>query len=130
MQKTAYEMRISDWSSDVCASGRVQKQLVALADDLDIGPGRLFAKVLFLLVHIGADRRASDGPDPRANDHFGPLALAADDRARNDARCAGLQIPVVSIRRSRVCSGGSRLPIMLFSMRSTRSRVSGLRLTI
>src|SRR3546814_1344588 len=61
------------------ARWHVQKQLVALADDLDIGPGRLFAKFLFLLVHIGADRRASDGPDPRANDHFGPLALARSE---------------------------------------------------
>src|SRR3546814_15252511 len=64
------------------ARWHVQKQLVALADDIDIGPGRLFAKILFLLVHIGADRRARDGPDPRATDHFGPLAIAADDHAR------------------------------------------------
>src|SRR3546814_8641424 len=29
-QKTAYEMRISDWSSDVCSSDLVSQQLAAL----------------------------------------------------------------------------------------------------
>src|SRR3546814_9439727 len=38
----------------------VQKQLVALADDLDIGPGRLFAKFLFLLVHIRSEEHTSE----------------------------------------------------------------------
>src|SRR3546814_15776440 len=31
-QKTAYEMRISDWSSDVCSSDLVDAQRTALAD--------------------------------------------------------------------------------------------------
>src|SRR3546814_4773339 len=30
-QKTAYEMRISDWSSDVCSSDLTQRKLVAQA---------------------------------------------------------------------------------------------------
>src|SRR3546814_8459573 len=34
-QKTAYEMRISDWSSDVCSS-----DLAALLADRDAGAGR------------------------------------------------------------------------------------------
>src|SRR3546814_10312775 len=39
-QKTAYEMRISDWSSDVCSSdlndiGAVAQEQVALADSID-----------------------------------------------------------------------------------------------
>src|SRR3546814_8939214 len=31
-QKTAYEMRISDWSSDVCSSDLVEEQMVALGE--------------------------------------------------------------------------------------------------
>src|SRR3546814_9315279 len=36
-QKTAYEMRISDWSSDVCSSdlGRLQAGLAHRADELE-----------------------------------------------------------------------------------------------
>src|SRR3546814_10884771 len=35
-QKTAYEMRISDWSSDVCSSDlRSLKKLIATAEDLE-----------------------------------------------------------------------------------------------
>src|SRR3546814_6974255 len=41
-QKTAYEMRISDWSSDVCSSDLGLKQL----GDAGIGDGS-FAKILF-----------------------------------------------------------------------------------
>src|SRR3546814_2782797 len=46
-QKTAYEMRISDWSSDVCSSDLLagattveHKQLFALADELSCIVGR------------------------------------------------------------------------------------------
>src|SRR3546814_8289938 len=41
-QKTAYEMRISDWSSDVCSSdlGIISKGLIVIAGDVDhMGPG-------------------------------------------------------------------------------------------
>src|SRR3546814_12804054 len=37
-QKTAYEMRISDWSSDVCSSD-LPKPLVALVDGISMGGG-------------------------------------------------------------------------------------------
>src|SRR3546814_13511310 len=37
-QKTAYEMRISDWSSDVCSS---DLQVEGAAASLDVGPQRL-----------------------------------------------------------------------------------------
>src|SRR3546814_6043540 len=33
-QKTAYEMRISDWSSDVCSSDLLQHKTAALLDSL------------------------------------------------------------------------------------------------
>src|SRR3546814_3432330 len=43
-QKTAYEMRISDWSSDVCSSDlileRAEQRIGAVAIDLDLGEDR------------------------------------------------------------------------------------------
>src|SRR3546814_8502130 len=36
-QKTAYEMRISDWSSDVCSSGLREGRAVELAEQADAG---------------------------------------------------------------------------------------------
>src|SRR3546814_20668395 len=48
-QKTAYEMRISDWSSDVCSS-----DLLTL----------LVLPALYLLVHRRAERIGEEGADP------------------------------------------------------------------
>src|SRR3546814_5924246 len=42
-QKTAYEMRISDWSSDVCSSDLLERRRAAghrLVDDLSVRAGR------------------------------------------------------------------------------------------
>src|SRR3546814_8360915 len=61
-QKTAYEMRISDWSSDVCSS------------DLDMAPVgvQLEAVLVHLSRHVGRDARIGVVP-PRATDVGGPL---------------------------------------------------------
>src|SRR3546814_4626784 len=70
-QKTAYEMRISDWSSDVCASdlltGSGQLELV-------VGTGRRRHR----LVLLGADQLLTAGPQsgPRA-----PGLATADERS-------------------------------------------------
>src|SRR3546814_2012831 len=48
--------------------GHVQDDLVTLANHLDAGAGRAFAKLAFLLVHVGADRAAGDRADARAED--------------------------------------------------------------
>src|SRR3546814_5137885 len=48
-QKTAYEMRISDWSSDVCSSDLLDLQLAAL----DVGAQSLFLEVGFLHRPVG-----------------------------------------------------------------------------
>src|SRR3546814_3218438 len=34
-QKTAYEMRISDWSSDVCSSDLMAQEVITLSDAMD-----------------------------------------------------------------------------------------------
>src|SRR3546814_17384705 len=47
-QKTAYEMRISDWSSDVCSSdlaGRVESGSLAVGDTLLFSPSNKTARV-------------------------------------------------------------------------------------
>src|SRR3546814_5050866 len=70
-QKTAYEMRISDWSSDVCSS-----DLVDEATDADVVAD-------LVLGHLGADL-GDDAGDLVADDDgvvgFAPLALRSEER--------------------------------------------------
>src|SRR3546814_13871420 len=68
-QKTAYEMRISDWSSDVCSSDLV------LVDHLDAG----IAAVL---------RTAEPGGAP-ADQHLAPVALIGAGEDLHQRRLAG-----------------------------------------
>src|SRR3546814_4934053 len=51
-QKTAYEMRISDWSSDVCSSdlGAALGSLAALVDYRSL---RAYAPVIYVLSVLG-----------------------------------------------------------------------------
>src|SRR3546814_13656800 len=53
-QKTAYEMRISDWSSDVCSSD--------LDDDGDAAGAVAFVAHLFIVGVVLAAGRPLDGP--------------------------------------------------------------------
>src|SRR3546814_13594952 len=69
-QKTAYEMRISDWSSDVCSSDLLDPVAggVLGRDDGKLGAGRLaeaFHSPLPRAVGIGVhvDRHGMAGPD-------------------------------------------------------------------
>src|SRR3546814_7092965 len=80
-QKTAYEMRISDWSSDVCSS-----DLPRRCADRDIAPRRLW-----FALGMGAEGwRTPDG--------------AAPDRRRHDpAAGAGDAFRRVMGRRIRLC---------------------------
>src|SRR3546814_8666540 len=61
-QKTSYEMRISDWSSDVCSSdllAQAHRRAHQLAADVDFGVANLFAQrdrpALVLVAAIGLD---------------------------------------------------------------------------
>src|SRR3546814_351310 len=58
-QKTAYEMRISDWSSDVCSSDLLDPQL-----QFDGKPGE--AMPVGDISADGADIAQNDGEDPEA----------------------------------------------------------------
>src|SRR3546814_4598111 len=50
-QKTAYEMRISDWSSDVCSSDLSQRRTFSVSSALAAGTGP------GALATVSADRR-------------------------------------------------------------------------
>src|SRR3546814_4673937 len=98
-QKTAYEMRISDWSSDVCSSdlrvgGIAARREAPLGLDRDVG-------------RIGAARQLSDmdtaiavrGDDPLG----GRLLLAGPPRRRERCRIGdALQLTPVEIQRADV----------------------------
>src|SRR3546814_6070484 len=73
-QKTAYEMRISDWSSDVCSSDLMPPNWPR-GDDA--APRGQFG---------GIDRRDDDNPD---QDRRGEEAERMDDRARSEERRVG-----------------------------------------
>src|SRR3546814_1963026 len=64
-QKTAYEMRISDWSSDVCSS------------DLDSGNARRIVRVGELLIRIIVETHTADLQRRVAGQFDGDHHLAA-----------------------------------------------------
>src|SRR3546814_7257717 len=66
MQKTAYEMRISDWSSDMCSSDLVFVQPLDLTLFAGVGVGQHIANLRFLrgtvpAGHLGCELRGPDG---------------------------------------------------------------------
>src|SRR3546814_12346555 len=91
-QKTAYELRISDWSSDVCSSDLLAAALAIMARDLG-GP----AIAGQLLTYPMLDHRTGTDACPyanpttgefiwtRASNRFGWRALQGDHRV-DDAR--------------------------------------------
>src|SRR3546814_15245366 len=83
-QKTAYEMRISDWSSDVCSS-----DLLAVELEREV---RLDVAVLVALVVVRAQRRL-DRVDEAADD---PVLVQIRDRVQilQDVPAQLLQAPL------------------------------------
>src|SRR3546814_4103957 len=77
-QKTAYEMRISDWSSDVCSSdldvGEGPDRAVMLADDQHRFLADFGADIVARLLDVV--RTAADQPDLRPD----PLPLQLHER--------------------------------------------------
>src|SRR3546814_1925936 len=81
-QKTAYEMRISDWSSDVCSSDLAH----ANGGDLVFAPRSLVARAV----------------DPNADPAGAPLALHVEARQGRDDPGFEIEIGRASCRE-RVC---------------------------
>src|SRR3546814_2767334 len=107
-QKTAYELRISDWSSDVCSSDLNQQAVAPGNPAFDVGgienglarPGRSGDK-LFVAANIARLRRtarlAAHGDDaffdrhrdaaiPDADDDFGPDRTHVEPFGTDDER--------------------------------------------
>src|SRR3546814_3345412 len=96
-QKTAYEMRISDWSSDVCSSDLLLSRPVetfsepGAADAMAVSPeppeaferGRLFAGIPLELLHKALE---IFGPEFHAiaSARDGGVVILAIDEARSD----------------------------------------------
>src|SRR3546814_4463119 len=73
-QKTAYEMRISDWSSDVCSSDLSKGGNVSLSKE---SPG-----LDEIMIGLGWDVRATDGQDFDLD--ASAFVLKADGKVRGD----------------------------------------------
>src|SRR3546814_2361656 len=91
-QKTAYELRISDWSSDVCSSDLVAQHLALdgreVADD---AAAPALAPLLFGLVDRLLDLFAQ-----------ARLAIAAEQQGLDTGQQAGSTVLFRSVRRSLV----------------------------
>src|SRR3546814_7081271 len=95
-QKTAYEMRISDWSSDVCSSDlRTAPHGGDPAEDLDARRDRVHhcrRGEIHLEVHARADGehvvRPHDEADDADRDHGVFYAELAEHRLASEVRCA------------------------------------------
>src|SRR3546814_9233379 len=96
-QKTAYEMRISDWSSDVCSSDLGPK---VAADD--VHDGRAHAVIIFLAGHflylLTAEIGGHDN-DGIAKIHSAAMAVCEAAVIRSEERRVGKEC--VSTCRSR-----------------------------
>src|SRR3546814_12466398 len=101
-QKTAYEMRISDWSSDVCSSDlpQIHRQHRQRGARGGGHAGQESGRFVRLLGHvdIGVEAR-----EPERTQHRGEMehrdAVAIDQRARSEERRVGKEC--VSKCRSR-----------------------------
>src|SRR3546814_5466389 len=99
-QKTAYEMRISDWSSDVCSSDLVQgfTQITQQGRALD----QDFAVIGQADLHMGqrlADTAGTMGLGPIEADHRGAFRQPIAFKHRSEERRVGKEC--VSTCRSR-----------------------------
>src|SRR3546814_7262189 len=56
-QKTAYEMRISDWSSDVCSSDLDERDVAEQIDAVPVAQRPKEACLGAIVAHVGDERR-------------------------------------------------------------------------
>src|SRR3546814_14726413 len=95
-QKTAYEMRISDWSSDVCSSDLLTAGLALPAGDCAqrVEPPRDRGEEAFLRLHV-----RGNGAEQRGLRLIGPVRTAKPLNGRSEERRVGKEC--VSTCRSR-----------------------------
>src|SRR3546814_2548729 len=95
-QKTAYEVRISDWSSDVCSSDLDRVHQVEHLQDTEGAQVEVLADQL--LDHVVADLAGAEGGD-RDRGRLGDADGVADLHFRSEERRVGNEC--VSTCRSR-----------------------------
>src|SRR3546814_14295295 len=88
-QKTAYEMRISDWSSDVCSSDLAVGGVAADEVDRVVHALRVVARLLQIEAEVAENRRGAAGPgrDVKENGRA----------SGRDRVCQYVQISVVAV---------------------------------
>src|SRR3546814_6647696 len=109
-QKRAYEMRMSDWSSDVCSSDQIE-QVQRVDDHLHVG-GALALGDVELLLRL--DRVAVCDPAPALERRFLPVAVGTADvdcaelRQDGQNRVERIGRRVVGVYQERDVGGGDR----------------------
>src|SRR3546814_999904 len=93
-QKTAYEMRISDWSSDVCSSDLVGAEVALLAAPLHrrhhpVANDEAAYVLAFGLLDIFLDEDVGVDPAERLDDALRRLGRLAQHHARSEERRVG-----------------------------------------
>src|SRR3546814_9395163 len=94
-QKTAYEMRISDWSSDVCSSDLVEVHDSAVG----VGRGEEHGLGLEVVVEVAMEVEVVVGEVREHGDGEAGAAHAAEGEGRSEERRVGKEC--VSTCRSR-----------------------------
>src|SRR3546814_2566806 len=95
-QKTAYEMRISDWSSDVCSSDLFGSQL----RDLEVARSRHRRFDRVAIDAVGVDRPRSGQADlvePGHGDHNIEIVVVAARKAEAIALAADRQLRAIDL---------------------------------
>src|SRR3546814_3592048 len=115
-QKTAYEMRISDWSSDVCSSDLpgsadrarrpggppILQVYLTQARALGVSPNRHFDERYYRAIHRDVDRAVEAGGFWSGFHHYVRHGHAERRRARPAARRVALDLRAFEIGREHV----------------------------
>src|SRR3546814_20953755 len=100
-QKTAYEMRISDWSSDVCSSDLMFERMAEAEEEQKerpLGPCPERRRACRCDQHQGIDLEPFD---PKAVDRFAQRVVAADEITQQRSEGSRVGKECVSQCRSR-----------------------------
>src|SRR3546814_1455827 len=87
-QKTAYEMRISDWSSDVCSSDLIEPQAIEIIAQIIMGMDVPFGPPAVVAVQR-MDRAVQPAPRPPRAPGIAQRLAIAHEQEIGRASCRG-----------------------------------------